>query len=423
MRKRADYLWILLFFSLLGCVDKQEDKKPPITHKFSFIVNENYIEEDERKWVLIYDEKMSLVAEAELGNSNGIELKWNIEENDALYTVQIVSASFEDNDEVFEIQSYTQIEPEIWYLNGWEAQMPGQVLGKNEIVFTDFNISDFDYHWVSNLGSGGSILYNNSITISQYHNPDKLWMCFYNENETPYYKFIENVSISEDMSISMNQLTPMENYIEYQIPISSYSDVLLRTDVTTDDAKMRYTVYSLQKYESSNSIRVYYPGSLFSKYYLSLYFHSEDNTESMEFYGADLPTTFVRLDIDEVINKVNIHDFESSITGGADYMVHFWENATYDNQNGNRLFRYYVYSPVQSGFTYHAPPIPDYISVLNSELLDFNKLNLEYTNFVKIDNSNNYTGFINSQFAEPEVSNDYSLKLLKQIFRNKNRKK
>jgi len=424
MRKRANYLWILLFFSLLGCKDNQEDKNPiPITHKFSFITNKNYIEDDTRKWVLIYDEKMSLVAEAELGNGNYIEREWNTEENDALYTVQIVSVLLKDNDELFKIQSYGQIKPEIWYLNGWEAQMPGHVLGQKKIIFTDFNISDFDYHWVSNLGNGAGFQYNNSITKSQYHNPDKFWMCFYNENESPYYNYSEDVSVGGDMPISMSQLTPMENYIEYQIPMSSYSDILLRTDVNLDDAKMRYRIYSLQKYESSNSIRVYYPDSLFSKYYLSLYFYTENNLESMEYYGADLPTTFTRLDINEVIRKENIHDFESSITGDADYMLHFWKNATYDNQNGNRIFFYYVYSPVQSGFTYNAPPIPEYISALNSELLDFDNLSLEYSSFVKIDNSNNYTSYINSQFGEPEASNDYSLKLLKSIFRYTNSRK
>lgn len=423
MRKRAHYLWILLFFSLLGCGDKHEDQNPtPITHKFSFITNENYIEAETRKWVLIYDEKMSLVAEAELGNSNYMEREWYIEENDALYTVQIVSASFEDNDEFFKIQSYRQIEPGTWYLNGWKAQMPGHVLGKKKILFTDFDISDFDYHWVSNLDNGYGIHYNNTITIPQYHNPDKLWMCFYNENETPYYNLIENVSIGEDMPISMNQLTPMENFIEYQIPMSSYSDILLRTDENIDDAKMRYKIYSLQKYESSNSIRVYYPGSLFSKYHLDLYFYTEENLESMEYYGADLPTTFIHLDIDEIISKENIRDFASTITGAADYMVHFWENATYDNQNGHRVFQYYIYSPVQSGLTYNAPPLPDYISAFNTELLDFGNLSLKYSSFVKIDNSNNYTSYINSQFGEPEASNDYNLKLLKNIFRNSDKR-
>lgn len=78
-----------------------------------------------------------------------------------------------------------------------------------------------------NLGGSIGYQYNNSIIRTQYYDPDKIWICFYNKNETPYYCLKENVSLNENLTISMTDLAPMENFIEYEFPLAEYSDVYL----------------------------------------------------------------------------------------------------------------------------------------------------------------------------------------------------
>jgi len=111
----------LMFFSILaiitGCTEKDDTIKNH-TARFVFIVNENYIKENERKWILIYNNSNDQVSEKELVNNSEIELTWESEAGDSLYTVQIIRALIDGDDESYEVFTYTQVEPETWRLNG-----------------------------------------------------------------------------------------------------------------------------------------------------------------------------------------------------------------------------------------------------------------------------------------------------------------
>lgn len=408
-----------VFFSILalitGCTEENDTVKNQ-TPKFVFIVNENYIKENERKWVLIYNNSNNLVSEKELVNNSEIELTWESEAEDSLYTVQIIRALTDGTDESYEMFTYTQVEPETWRLNGAQLSEQPAALGENKIGFTNFDPSDYYYHRISNLGHGYSYQLNNTFTLTQHYNPDKIWMCFYNVNEAPYYCLLDNVTLNEEFVLSVNELFQMEDYIDYEFPMASYSDVYLHADqVFENNVNPHFQVYNLFQYESANSMRVYYPGNLFSSYYFSLAFRAGKVYESMYYRGTALPAMIIRMNVAEEINDYTIQNFNAVFTGEAEYANHVWEHGIYDNQNGDKIFRYHVYSAVKNNFSYHAPELPSFYTDLNSSLLNLNNLEYNETRFYQVDNSTDYNDFIVNTFINPEMADNYTRKLIKVV--------
>lgn len=127
------------------------------------------------------------------------------------------------------------------------------------------------------------------------------------------------------------------------------------------------------------------------------------------------PSEFIRLDITEEISDAGIQNFNSVITGEAQYAVHRWRKGIYDNQNGNKIFLYNVYSPSINNYNYSAPVIPDYISNLNSDLINLNNLEYQQTSFHQVDNSKEYGDFINRTFLNPEEPFSYNTALYKRV--------
>jgi hypothetical protein len=408
-----------IFFSILaiitGCSEKDQTVKDQ-TLKFKFIINENYIRENESKWVLVYNKSNVLVSEKELMNNSEIELTWESDTDDSLYTIQIIRALIDDNDESYEIFTYTDVEPDTWKLNGAQVSEQPVAIGSNKISFTDFDISDYYNHLISNLGHGNGYQYNNTFTLTQHYNPDKIWMIFYNENEAPFYRLLNNVTLNQEIVLSLNDLVPMENYIDYELPMANYCGVYLNADqVFENNVNPHFLVYNLFHYESSNSIRVYYPGNLFSSYNFDLIFRVDNVFETMVNKGPTPPAEIIRMNITEEINADKIENFNSAFTGEAEYTDHIWEYCIYDNQNGDKIFRYHVYSAVLNSFNFNAPELPFFFTELNSNLLKLTNLELDETVFYQIDNSNDYKDFITKTFINPESANNYTRKLIKDI--------
>jgi hypothetical protein len=408
-----------VFFSflaiLIGCSDKDETVKDE-TCKFDFVVNENYIRENERKWVLVYNNDNVLVAEKELMNNSVIELTWESDIDDSLYTIQIIRALIDGNDESYELFSYTQVKPDTWKLYGAQVSEKPVAIGSNMISFTDFEISDYYNHLVSNLGHGDGYQYNNTFTLIQHYNPDKIWMSFYNDNEAPNYCLLNNVTLNQEIVLSLDELVPMGNYIDYELPMANYCGVYLNADhVFENNVNPHFLIYNHFHYESSNSIRVYYPGNLFSSYNFNLIFRVDNVFETMANKGSTPPAEIIRMNIMEEINADKIENFNAAFMGEADYTDHIWEYGIYDNQNGDKIFRYHVYSAVLNSFIYNAPELPLFFTELNSNLLKLINLELDATVFYQIDNSNDYKDFITKTFINPELANIYTQKLIKEF--------
>jgi hypothetical protein len=241
-------------------------------------------------------------------------------------------------------------------------------------------------------------------------------MSFHNVGEQPLYKLIENVSLNENFAFSMSDLTPMESFVDFEIPQSIYSSIYVTSNHTLDNGiKPNFRIFVNDQYEGSNTIRAYYPANLFSQYYLSVLVYAQSCRELMEFKGAELPITFQQIAINESVESGSVQNFSSTISGVADFVYHIWENVNYDNINGNKVFRYQVYSPISNNFVYSAPSLPTYIAVLNPDFIDLTKLTHKQTGFRKTDNAGTYSDFINRQFVNPEEEQNYGLKLTREI--------
>jgi hypothetical protein len=105
MRLITNCLFFILVITLISCRD---DLTNPDIITFKFITNENFILENERKWVLIYNSNNIVVSEEALENNMEIELEFNSDNSNSLYTVQIVTTLFDGKDEVCDIYTYTK---------------------------------------------------------------------------------------------------------------------------------------------------------------------------------------------------------------------------------------------------------------------------------------------------------------------------
>jgi hypothetical protein len=309
------------------------------------------------------------------------------------------------------------IEPNIWKLNGVTQPLKPVKLGVNKVEFNDINYNNFHFRHIQNLANGNRVYFENYFYIDQHYNPDILWMCFHNAGEKPYYKLIEDVSLNENFTLSFSDLIQMENVIDYEIPQSTYSYIFISSDQTyNNDIKPNFRIYRHDQYEISNFIRGYYPGNLFSQYYMNLLVYTETYRELMEFRGSSLPNEFYQIQINEVINNRSIQSFNSKITGEADFVKHFWENSSYDYINGNKIFRYFVFSPIIGDYSFNAPALPAFITELNTDFIDLNKLVLKLSGYSKVDNSSNYYDYISGEFINPEQKQNFNLKLTKDFF-------
>jgi hypothetical protein len=414
MKLITNCLLLILALSLISCKD---DITNPDISTFKFVTNENFILENERKWVLIYNSNNIVVAEDELENDIEIELEFNSDNSNSLYTVQIVSTLFDGKDEVCDIYTYTNVEPNIWKLSGDTKSVRPTRLGVNKLEFNDGSHDNFHFRHIQNLGNGNKNYSTNKIYMDQYYNPDILWICLHDDGERPYYKLIEDVSLNENFTISSSDLTQMECVIDYQIPQSRYSSIYINSDQTYgDDIKPNFRIYRDDQYESSRTITGYYPDNLFSHYRMHLFVYTDSYSEVMEFCGSSLPTVFHQIEIEEVVNNRSIQNFNSTITGEADFVKHFWENSNYDFINGNKIFRYYVFSPITGDYSFSAPSLPDFITELNPDFIDLKKLALKLSAYSKVDNSSNYSDYINREFINPEQKQNFSLKITKELF-------
>jgi hypothetical protein len=407
----------LLFFGV-GCDTEVNPEIDAVKNKFSFIVNENYLKENQRKWVVIYNEEDSVLAESELVNNQEIGLEWLSIEAQAYVNVHILSSENDDLDEIYEVHAYSKIQPGIWYLNGGETQKEKpSAMGTTNIKFVDVSIYDFNWRRIDNVGKGQwTILNDSEFTIGQHYNPDKLWINLFDDQGIPYYKFIDEVGLNESFEFSLSDFSRMDSFIEYEIPSAIYSFAYLYSDETFENGiNPGFMIYYNQQYQQANAIKVYYPGNLFSKYSLDTYYLSENILESMVFQGENLPSDFKRINIEEIVNNNSIINFQSTLSGTADYMTHLWEYSLYSNTVGNRIFRYYNYSPILVDFAFSVPPLPSYFADLNTLHLDLEKLELNYARFYKTDDSNSYIEFIDGKFVDPESQQDFSMKLLKEI--------
>ncbi len=416
MNKIRHYLLIIFFLSLIACEDDNiiDDPILPDIQTFTFLTNDTYVSENQRKWVLIYDSENILLAEKELENNKEIILEWETGENDLPLMIQLITFNSTASSRSYTINAYTDLKLDVWHLNGSIQSDKPPKLGSNRVELNDFDYNAYTYRTIQNLGNGTRVPGDDFFIIDQHHNPDMIWMSFFNPGENPMYKLVEDVSLNENFSFSSDDFSQMENYVEYEFPESNVSDIMITSYQSFyDGINTRFRMYHNTQFDLSTSIRGYYPGDLFDGYQLSTYFMSDNNTEYMYYRGATLPDEFIRMETSEEISNSSIHGFNSLVSADAEYMRHEW-NYVIDVPGGIiRFFYYNVFSPVSQNYNFDAPELPLYITDLDSEFIDLNNLEFKSTRFSKTDNLGGYDDFIHNQFINPGEFNDFSLQLVK----------
>lgn len=420
MNKIRHYLLIIIFFlPLIACEDDNiiDDPILPDIQTFTFLTNDTFVSENQRKWVLIYDSENILLAEKELENNKEIILEWESDDNDSPLMIQLITFNSSAYSESYTIDTYTDLKPDVWHLNGYIAPDKPDKSGSNRVELNDFDYNAYTYRTIQNLGNGTRVPGDDFFIIDQHYNPDMIWMSFFNPGENPMYKLVENVSLNENFSFTSADFLLMENYVEYEFPESNVSDIMITSyQPFYDGINTRFRMYYNTQFDLSTSIRGYYPGDLFDGYQLSTYFMSDNITESMIYRGAALPAEFIRMETSEVISNTSIHGFNSLVSADAEYMKHEWNYVISVPGGISRFFYYNVFSPVSQNFNFAAPELPAYITDLDSEFIDLNNLDFKFTRFSKTDNLGGYDDFIHNQFVNPGEYNDYSLKLFKSIW-------
>lgn len=393
---------------------------------FEFVVSSNYLQNDDyvqiRCWVMIYNSNKELLGIKEIFNGQTYSFdppKTKVTEN---YMVQLfryynyVSSSYNDT---YSVSAYVNIVPEVWYL-GIEPREPITQIGNNVVTLTDLDFNNF-YDWsAQNLYSYGSYdQYYRTLTFRQYLNPDKIWISYFNENEAPYYKWFDNVSINQSFSLSSQDSRQMTKYVDISLPentqnyVTVYSEDILSTE--------NYESFRLFYKHSENltNVRVYYPDDVFSGYYTSISVYHDNFYEYMTKYRGDIPSQFVSLPVNVSIANENIYNFSASYSGNSDYVRPYWY---YHDEYNSVNFAYSAYGSAEDVSSFSAPVLPNEIMVLNEYILNLNNLYYLHTSFMESNYYNGYQDFIKQVYNQPNASDvipEYSYS--KYIYREKKR--
>lgn len=376
---------------------------------FEFVVSSNYLRNDDyiqqRCWVMIYNSNNEPLGIEEIFNGQSYTfypLKSVAADN---YMVQLfrynnyVSSSSTDT---YSVNTYVNLAPEVWYL-GIEPREPITQIGTNVVTLTDLDFNNF-YDWsAQNLYSYGSYdQYYRTLTFRQYLNPDKIWVSYLNENEAPYYKWFDNVSINQSFSLSSQDFRQMTKYVDISLPENTYNYIYIYSEdnLSTENAEF-FNVFYKQS-ENITNVRVYYPDDVFSGYYTSISFNHENFYESMIKYRGEIPSQFVSMTNNISVTSESIYNFSATYFGNSDLIRPYWY---YYDDYYSAYFTYGVYGSAEDVSSFSAPSLPYEIVVLNESILNLNNLYYSGTTFSESNYYNDYEDYVKQIYNQPNSSN------------------
>ena len=379
------------------------------TSFFEFVVSSNYLQNDSyvqvRAWVMIYNDNNELLGIKEI--SNGQTYSFDPPKNRVTgkYMVQFLryynyfSSSQNDN---YSLSAFVNVAPDVWYL-GTEPREQINQIGTNTLTLTDLDLNNYYYWSARNKYSYANYdQYYHTLTFAQYFNPDKIWIMYLNEDQSTYYKWLDNVALNQSFTLSSSDFAQMTNYVEINIPNNTQSYIYVYSeDDLTSDVYENFIVFS--KYsENKTNFRVYFPDDVFNGYRTSIYVYHEDSYEGMTKYSGEIPTQFVSLLVNVSVANDNIFNFSASYSGNSDVIRPYWY---YYDEYYDAYFSYSVYGSAEDVNSFSAPMLPYEISVLNESLINLNNLSYAQTSFTETDYYNDYQDYIMRVFKQPNISN------------------
>ncbi|MCK4663073.1 MAG: hypothetical protein KAT68_09425 [Bacteroidales bacterium] len=390
-------VFVIVFTS---CKKDDYESTPLKNNYFEFVVSSNYLINNtsrvDRVWVIVYSADNEILIKQEL--QNGITYTFDtIKISKSGLKVQTILyrdyAEDYSSDDYYNFSTYTNITPGIWKF-GSEPQDELEPIGTITLNINDIEL--YNYYIVelrSSYTYGFS--HNESICeIAQYFDTDDVWLMLLNQDEAPYYKWFGDVALNGAISVSSSELDQMSDYVDMAFPAntSMYIYIESEDDLSTDFWDY-YLVYLNSWDDGQTSIRAYFPGDVFSGYYTYLIAWNDYITETMLTSRGSVPNEFEQIDATITISNSNVNDFNATINGTTDVCYHYWSHTEFI-ETEEIDFNYRVYGPTENTFVYDAPPIPEDIKTLNSQLLVLGKLEYSYSGFNEYDILNGYEEYI-----------------------------
>ncbi len=391
---------------------------------FQFVSSSQFLRDDsyikQKAWVVIYTSQNQLVGVREIVNGQTIVFPPPREKTTDLYRVALfwkydyVNATYDDS---YTMSVFSEQPPNVWYLGTEPDGTNYPQIGTNTVTLSGINLNSY-YSWTAqNLYSWGDYEESTSaLTFTQYFNPDKIWIEYFDQGQAPFYKWIPDVGLNQNYSLSSTDFTQMSQYVTIQLPYNSDSYIYYESeDDPTTDYQESFAVYWADS-DSLTEIKAYYPGTIFPGYYSYIGVRHDNVSEYMVKYKGAIPTQFVSLNASIAVSNESIGNFSAVCTGTADLASATWYHYDF---NQDISFTYNLLGSTTGVGTFSAPAIPPELVSLNPELLDLTKLKYNYAFFREMNYATDYQDYINRLYIQPGSGNtDYQYIYYKYIYKN-----
>lgn len=401
---------ILLSISFISCKkdDKEEDTPPVVEEeKFFRLDVKEYLPESSISvhyaWFLLYSEDNELII-SQMLESNTVYNYDTISIPQENLQAQIIKYTqySPGYDTLYEnrisFNVYANVKPGDWILGSSPSEEP-ELFGEVKLSLNDINFSQNEIvELKTSYDYAGMPDFNNVVSISQYSNPDYVWLLLLNHDEVPKYKYFDEVALNASLSVSQAELEEMNTYKDVSFPENESRFLYIESE---DDYSSDYWDFNMVYMEGVDSgetnLRAYYPDHTFPGYFC--YYRASVNNVSNYYISSrgEIPSAFETLDIQYSVKNKNLMSFDCDIQSNSDFAVINWMAS--DRLKGT-YYTYSVYFSPETSFSYEAPPVITEISDLIPDMVEFS--DFQYNNITNYDFNltEDYDAYIKRSFID-----------------------
>jgi len=378
---------------------------------------------NDRGWVAVYSNDGTIIGCKEIFNYSNTEFNWPESTTSEEFMVQIFTLK-DDTDyysvDRYNLDCYLKVKPGVWNLNIEQKQ--NSEIGKNNVKI---GIENLENTWGSNKYFSYDFYNPNDLYFNQYYAPDMIFITCNDNTPAYFYKLIDNVELNQNFTLDKSDFTQMTDYVDISLPENDLTLINVQTKDDKDLGLKGCTIFD-GKSKNETSMKVYFPEDLFESYATSIQVVKGNSVETNIKSNGDIPSEFIHLPIDIVINKNNITDFNMKVIGEADLASVEWEYMDYSNYP-RFDFIYLVHGPIEAVSNFKAPEIPGIISSVNEDVINLDKLMYCFTGFIDWDIYENYSDYRKSNtFPKADGANELYAKYFYlgiYIYKQENKKK
>ncbi|MBI9067624.1 MAG: hypothetical protein JEZ09_10055 [Salinivirgaceae bacterium] len=413
-----NYFLIIPFLVILLSFSCNKDEREPTQDYFKLTTNDNFISNQERKWIILNSDNGEIIKSIEVFNNESYRIDLEDYTLDKNYTVQIITQGdwFADedwvsdvwNEENVSLECFIDLKPNNWQLNGNENsnQTALEPIGTETIRFDEnlltgsnpFTGSFLSLYYMRNKYTEQLTEINDTtFQMEQYYNPDNMLLLFSGDDGIPLYKWFDNIELNASLYVDEEDLTEMTEHI-ISFPTTSNSKTYIESeDDPNTDALEYYNFTPRGIILDSNNVQVYYPKGVFDGCYTYMRIYGESATEFHIKRRGSIPNTFKQIDATISVEDNSVLNFTASTEGMVDYCS---LSGGY-GYNQSKTFSYNLNSSLNSITHFKAPQIPE--NLMDSLQIDLDNLNFYKFIFYEVDSYSGYDDYIKTWFIQPEI--------------------